>query len=309
MNYLSELIDKLIVQVKSAGIDIVDIFISDNHSVDGTGDYLKGVSSQYDFIKYVTQKKNIGIDRNMLFVMSMAKSKYIFPLGDDELIEDNVLSTLISQYLTKDLDLLVMNGRHVEANHKVRHHLPIHLNDAIFSNPIEAFEALWDKMPMSSFIVNAKSLEEIDDVKYLGTSHAYTGIVWDYLIQKYKSFGYVNIQCTSEPIIIFRKIPKTWRANAAKIMFHEIPLWFKKLPKEYPKKTVLEYMKSQSNILNLLTYRASGQLDQSFINSYMTDFSKQEKKKAVLIANMPLGLSKIIMIFINILRKVKRILW
>lgn len=308
IHYLRESMNVLLPQAEQLNIDVC---VSDNHSTDGTGDYLKILSSQYKCLKYVIQPTNSGLEKNMIAAMSIATTKYILPIGDDEIIIDGALY-LIKNELMYDHELVILDGWHVSADikHKVRRHLPTTLRNSEFSNPIEAFKELWDKMPPGSFVVKNECLSILNDYeKFIGTSHAYTGVVWEYLAQKFKFYGKIKIKCLSEPVILFRSGEKSWRRDAAKIMLYEIPQWFLKLPKEYQQVVtgiLGGYLSKQSTFISLLGYRAMGQLSVGFINNFMLVFSERDKKRALLVARIPVNIVRIIVMFRKILGGVKR---
>jgi glycosyltransferase involved in cell wall biosynthesis len=65
------------------------IIISDNHSNDGTWQYLKKQKNKN--IKIFRQKKNIGIAKNYYFVLSKVKTKYAMLSSDDDLVFGNYI--------------------------------------------------------------------------------------------------------------------------------------------------------------------------------------------------------------------------
>ena len=89
------LINELVLSEKLS--EQISLRISDNNSNDGTYDkidkLLKKVSFKYKIYK---QKKNIGLEKNVIFLLSKAQSKFFMFLGDDDFIPKNYLSYIIN---------------------------------------------------------------------------------------------------------------------------------------------------------------------------------------------------------------------
>lgn len=308
IDYLKESLSGLLPQAEQVGAQVC---VSDNASSDGTGDLLKSLSSRYKCLRYVIHPTNLGLDRNMIAVMAMANTDYILPIGDDEIIVDDALSIINNELIGSSPDLVIFNGYYVSSDLKnnTREHLPTELQNRFFSDPIQAFSELWNKMPLGSFVVKSECLLLGDHQGFTGTSHAYTGVVWEYLAGKFRSCGEVNVKCLSQPVILFRQGEKSWRLDAAKIMLHEIPLWFSKLPHEYQQqitdRILPRYLSDQSRYINLLHYRAMGQLNAECLNNFMLTFSDSDRRKASLIASIPVSIAKIAVVVTGILRKAK----
>lgn len=63
--------------------DAVQILISDNCSTDRTPNFLETLPSKFSIIR---QSRNIGFSRNILSLLVASKGKYIWILGDDDVI-------------------------------------------------------------------------------------------------------------------------------------------------------------------------------------------------------------------------------
>jgi len=292
--YLKELLDSILQYTESMGIYVC---VSDNCSPDGTGNYLKELALKRKFFSFQIQPENIGLEKNMISVISMANTDYYLPIGDDEVISPEFFS-LIDKKLDGNLDLLILDGWHVNSTLevKINRHLPNFLHNKKYNDPFEAFTHIWDKMPLGSFVVKTEC-NKCDMNTYLGTSHIYTSIVWEYLSKQLMKNKKIEIECISEPVVLFRQIEKTWRSDSAQIMLYEIPQWFLTLPKEYKNvtKNILDvYLSNQAKFRYLLYYRSLGQLDNDFINTYMTSFKKSHKNRAYIMALIPPYVAKIL---------------
>lgn len=197
----------------------VEICISDNASTDETAALL----AAYPEIRRQTRKWNIGIDRNVLAALRMARGLYVLPIGDDEMIAEHGIDSILAGLGSKP-DLLMLNGWH-----RARPHLPASLQGRTITDLREAFRLLWDKMPLGGFVVGREYAEPEYSDRYLGTHHAYSGAVWDYLLDQ----PLVRIECMSHPVVEFREVSKSWAADTDTILRQQIPLWFGLIPAYY----------------------------------------------------------------------------
>jgi len=303
IKYLKELLNSILPYTESMGINVC---VSDNCSPDGTGDFLKEIAMKHHFLSFQIQTENIGLEKNMISVISMAKTDYYLHIGDDEVICPSFFS-LIDKKLDGDLDLLILDGWYVNSTLEVKisRHLPTFLHNKRYNDPYEAFLHIWDKMPLGSFVVKT-DCNMCNMTKYLGTSHIYTSIVWEYLSNQFIKNKKVDIECLSEPVILFRQIKKTWCLDTAKIMLYEIPKWFLTLPQEYKnvtKNTLDVYLSNQAKYRSLLYYRSLGQLNKDFIKTYMITFKKSHKSRAYIMILIPPYFAKILVDIKNFLVK------
>jgi hypothetical protein len=202
----------------------VEICISNNASTDETAKmlatYLLAGNSR---IRHQTRGWNIGIDRNILAALRMARGRYVLPIGDDEMIGAHGVDSILAALQNKP-DMLMLNGWH-----RARPHLPASLQGRTITDLREAFQLLWDKMPLGGFVIGREYAEPEYSDRYLGTHHAYSGAVWDYLLDQPRA----RVDCMSHPVIEFRKVAKAWAAQADTIRSKEIPLWFGLIPAFY----------------------------------------------------------------------------
>lgn len=263
----------------------IEICISNNSSTDKTHEYIERLLKSYPIIKYKKQPRNVGIDQNMIDVMLMATGEFILPIGDDDkIIVEHIDKEILS--LKCDVDLKVLNGKHGE-----HFHLSKYLLGKEFCEPNEAFLNLWAIMPFGSFVFRKNLLEKAYLKKYLNTSHAYTGIIWEALHDKFITTEKILITCGVLPIINFKKEIKTWEKDAFKIMYHEIPLWFHLLSNKYPvignEKIMDNYLIKMNKAQTLFYYKSQYDNFKENIELYMSFFSKHQRNKAYLIAAIP----------------------
>ena len=297
LQYLEGLINSLLPKAK---LGCVEVCISNNHSTDGTGEYLEKLAQREGTtLKIASQYENIGIDRNMIAAIAMASGNYIYPLGDDDFLSGECVDSILEE-IEKDADLIILNGWHTDSSlSKLR----VHLNGShvgfLTHNPEMAFKMFWDKMPFGSFIAKRGCFINNYFERYLDTSHAYTGAVWDALSHNYESRGSCTVISMKTPTVLLRGAEKTWRRDAALIMLREIPHWFiliaeNKIYKKVAKEVRQDYINSQANLVSLLSFRMAGQLEVKDVPLLSLECSKKQKIQMALIARIPFPLLKVL---------------
>ena len=71
-----------------------ELIISDNASTDDTKEICKKYQKKDERIAYIKQKRNLGIARNFIFVLTKARGKYFIWAADDDQWEKNFLTRL-----------------------------------------------------------------------------------------------------------------------------------------------------------------------------------------------------------------------
>lgn len=73
-----------------------ELIISDDCSTDGSSEICKKYSEIDRRIKYIRQNQNIGISRNMKFLLALSNAKYFMWAGDDDLLDSDYVKNLVN---------------------------------------------------------------------------------------------------------------------------------------------------------------------------------------------------------------------
>ncbi len=289
LHYLRELLEILLPQAESNGVEVC---VSDNNSNDGTAEFLIDISRTYPCLRYVVNSKNIGLDKNMLAVISMGIGQYIYPIGDDDLLPEDSLHEILLE-IKKGGDVLILNGWHTNP---ILVKKWLHLSPSIaghsFIRPDAAFISLWGKMPFGSFLASRECFCEYYSHRFIGTSHAYTGAIWDALADIEKTKGSCNVKCMTSPTVLLRGGEKSWRKDAALIMLYEIPYWFSLIMEKEAYRKIIppirsKFLRSQTKTMSLIHLRAIGQLDRSNVRKLGRECTPEQVRKLKIVAMVP----------------------
>jgi len=140
--FLERLLDSLIFEIEKNKINSIEILISDNASDDNTeflmrSKYLK----KYDYVKYLRNFKNIKLKGNILNVVKKSSGKYIWLMGDDDLIIKGKLIEIINLIKNNNNKILLLNSININGGNKFYGGLPegeyyFNLYDALMNQVI-----------------------------------------------------------------------------------------------------------------------------------------------------------------------------
>lgn len=96
-------------QIQAASLAEVVIYISDNSSTDSTPQVVEEFQKLPGLqVVYSRNASNIGLSRNLLKVMSLGRGRFIWTLGDDELVAPEALPKLVKLLRQHDPGFVVM---------------------------------------------------------------------------------------------------------------------------------------------------------------------------------------------------------
>lgn len=94
--FLKRLLYSIIPQVIELKDGKLEICISDNASIDNTGEIVDEFKEEYpNLIRYRRNRDNLGFDRNLLRVIDMARGKFIWLFGDDDQMAEGGLARVV----------------------------------------------------------------------------------------------------------------------------------------------------------------------------------------------------------------------
>jgi glycosyltransferase involved in cell wall biosynthesis len=290
---LEAVLKSLVPQV--AGYEI-PVYISDNNSEDSTLDMVRDVQKGYPFIFFGKQEFNRGLDINMLEVIKMSTTKYAWWLGDDDVVMDNAVDEVLSLLEQNDkYDFVLLNGELRSGSRTLRD-----TRDSIVEDCRDLFRRYCFAAPFGTLVVDVEKLKRQDSDRFLGTLHACSGALWDYLAEAYAESGRNSILVVSKPMVLLGGGTelKTWAQSSAEIMLLDIPEWFTQLHPMYLKdaeRLRAAFLGERSrDVISLARYRCMGLIGLSNCRRLTKNLSPRGKMLGLLVCLLPVGVAKLI---------------
>jgi len=109
-NYLMELMPTLLQQCQEADASYtkIEIIISDNASTDMTPEYVLKNFGDSRRVKYYRNAVNIGADANFVNLVERANGRYVWLVGDDELLKDDAVGNVLDIIEKYSCSLLIL---------------------------------------------------------------------------------------------------------------------------------------------------------------------------------------------------------
>lgn len=89
--------------------DDVSIFVTDNCSTDGTDTYMLGIISDFAFVYYHRNEKNLGYSGNQINCLKIPDSIYTAILCDDDLYVEGAVSEIINVLKQNEYSFVALN--------------------------------------------------------------------------------------------------------------------------------------------------------------------------------------------------------
>jgi glycosyltransferase involved in cell wall biosynthesis len=183
------------------------IYVSDNGSTDDTMNVVLNYARLYENLHYSRYETNLGAYANILKVMAMAETKYLWLMGDDDYLVRGGVQLLI-KYLEKGYDYVVVNAAHLnEAPQGSSLARIIRCKHDKEYNKGEAAKLLvdlkynWYHGFMSSMILRTSLLKDLLP-KYKGKDFALKGTSWLPLAIFYEAIKEAKGVFVCQPVFI-----------------------------------------------------------------------------------------------------------
>jgi len=105
--YLRECLDSVLDSAKGFE-DKIEIIVSDNASTDNTMEMVARYREKHPWIRYHRNESNLGAEANVYTVATLASTKYIWFLGDDDKIAKEAVPTILAR-IDHGYNLIIMN--------------------------------------------------------------------------------------------------------------------------------------------------------------------------------------------------------
>lgn len=146
--YLDNLLNSIYI-TNSCHLKDIEICVSDNNSSDETEDIVNSYSTKLS-IKYKKNDTNVGLAKNILNVVEMAKGEFVWILGDDELILKNSFERLNNIFNNNpEIDFIYTNAYNLSKEFLDKYDSPFDTN--YLPKKMDRFSK-WDKDHETMFL-------------------------------------------------------------------------------------------------------------------------------------------------------------
>lgn len=104
--YIRETLDSILSQLDDVKEE-VEIVVSDNASTDETPAIIENYKGK--LISYYRNEENVGFDMNIDLLFKRAKGKYVWPLGDSEILKPNILKEVMMELKKNIYNNILLN--------------------------------------------------------------------------------------------------------------------------------------------------------------------------------------------------------
>ncbi len=130
-------------------LDCVEVIISNNGSIDNTYEYLNGLNDER--IKVYNQAENLGLVKNMKFLISKATGEYIWIMGDNDFYEPNSLRYVLGILDNNpDLGHVFINYGYIDSESGTRLNGVCNIEGGYYSNGFEMFVKIIENVDLGS---------------------------------------------------------------------------------------------------------------------------------------------------------------
>ena len=290
-NYLKENLEVLLPQCVRHS-EVIKVVISDNASEDNTGDLIMRYMLDYPgLIYYNRNKENLGLQGNFSKAIELSHSKYVYLMGDDDILSPNFLDVIIPYLITDEEYGIIHWGRLVGDadcnNNKIQ--------DPIFDAVVGIYEVgdfikrtLSSTNFLSSCLFNKKCWElgEICEDKELSG--------YGYYARFLNGAVELNMKCIYYyfPLVIMRNPSRVWAKNWPIYFWCELFGIFKNLDRRIPGVYDLWVQRSKDKTFynrnqELLAIYKDTTYYQPYLNIINESLSRKERVLLILIMHKP----------------------
>jgi abequosyltransferase len=106
--FLRELLESL---AEAAGDPRIEIIVSDNASDDDTPNVVSEFVSRGYQIRYLRNERNLGADGNILSCYQEASGKYVWLIGDDDIVPAGTMKRILGLLVSGEFDLIFLTPK------------------------------------------------------------------------------------------------------------------------------------------------------------------------------------------------------
>lgn len=115
--FLKTAIDRCAKQITDAGLENeVEIVISNDCSPDKeTPAYVTKMNEEFSFIRGFNQPVNLGVTKNLEWIVNESKGEYVLLHGDDDLLEDGAIAYFVKVIKERKPNFIIINTNNIHS--------------------------------------------------------------------------------------------------------------------------------------------------------------------------------------------------
>lgn len=208
--YLAESIDSVLCQLPDIQGRRIEIIISDNASTDNTSAIVKRYITSYPgIVCHIVNSENIGYDRNVDNLFKAAQGKYLWLLGDDDMLVSGALRrffSVIEQH--KDIAVFDLSHSFLNVNTGKKHWNPQFHTDVLCNDGDEFLQqSLWGTSALSSLCIRRSDWNAENLGKYVGSQWMHIGGMIEIMRHPRKAYIF------AEEMVAVRVSNPRWAGN------------------------------------------------------------------------------------------------
>lgn len=176
----------------SVGSLPVNILVMDD-STDETNDHLR---EKYPSVKFIKNKKNLGIDKNICACIENAETDYVWLIGEDDLMRKNGIKIVLDALNEHPkIPFIFANYSYITTDQKkIFKSISIKANTGITSFKLFFEDHLWSAGFIGGCVINRPKFLSTKYKEYIGTYYAHVGGLCEASFEK-------DIYIISEPLV------------------------------------------------------------------------------------------------------------
>ncbi len=240
----------------------IQVCISYTDDTDSTMQVINDFRSRHPFVTVVSDPDATNIDRKIVSAVALAKTRYVWLFGDDDLPEPGAIDRVLKLLSEKNWGLLVLNGSSYDSEFSFRvEERRIRINNDRIYAPGEHESLLSDTASYATFLgglVFDKAIwDSINPADFLGTDYVHVAVLYRAIIGRYA-------RLVAEPQLRIRLGNTTWASRYFEVELIHWPHTIWELPSSMysaaSKRSVCQRRPTES-FSRLMATRAYGYYD------------------------------------------------
>ena len=277
----------------------VPVYLYDDSLSEINVEVIRAAQRRYPLIFHVMNEKNLGIDENIAKSVELAVSKYVWLLGEDDLLAPDAIRQVFPVLEKSQLPYVYCNYSYISNDYsRIIREKRIEMDNNVVINAVEFFEKyIWAAGFIGGCIIAPDAWLKIDRKKYERTFFTHVGVIAELIENK-------SVQMMSAALVKNRAedvSSTSWNAVPFDVMFG----WDKMLGlagRLYGATSLTKARVAQKavfwhrSLLFLMSKRADCTYDFAVFSKYIkpNDFNSYFKFMAVVISVSPVFLFKLL---------------